>query len=231
MKKLFLDIETAPVNAYVWGLFKQNINIDWVRDPGRVLCFAAKWEGEDEVMFVSEHDQPKRSKAHRNMIRAIHQLLHEAEAIVHYNGNRFDIPTLNTEFLSYGMAPPPPTAQIDLLVTVKKRFRLPSNKMDFAARIMDIDRKLQHRGPELWLECMDGYETAWVEMEEYNRQDVIVLEQMYYKLLPWITNHPHVGIREGVANSCPNCGSTNLKPRGMAYTKLTQYQRYRCNDC
>ncbi|MCI0529408.1 MAG: ribonuclease H-like domain-containing protein [Nitrospira sp.] len=231
MKILMLDIETAPVNAYVWGLFKQNINIDWVREPGRVLCFAAKWAGEDEVMFVSENSRPNRTTAHKKMIRTIHGLLHEADAIVHYNGNRFDIPTLNTEFLSYGMEPPPPNAQIDLLVTVKKRFRLPSNKMDFVARIMGIERKLHHRGPDLWMDCMDGDQPAWFEMEAYNRQDVIVLEQMYYKLLPWITNHPHVGIRKGVANSCPNCGSTNLKPRGTAYTKLTQYHRFRCGDC
>lgn len=231
MKILMLDIETAPVNAYVWGLFNQNINIDFVQEPGRVLCFAAKWEGEDEVMFVSENDRPNRTKAHGKMIRTIHQLLHEAEAIVHYNGNRFDIPTLNTEFLSYGMAPPPPTAQIDLLVTVKKRFRLPSNKMDFAARIMGIERKLRHRGPDLWMDCMDGDQHAWVEMEAYNRQDVIVLEQMYNRLLPWITNHPPVGLYMGRPDACRNCGSKNLHARGYAYTKMTQYQRYRCNDC
>ncbi|MCI0527239.1 MAG: ribonuclease H-like domain-containing protein, partial [Nitrospira sp.] len=156
MKILLLDIETAPVNAYVWGLFKQNINIDWVREPGRVLCFAAKWEGEDEVMFVSENDRPNRTTAHKKMIRTIHQILHDADAIVHYNGNKFDIPTLNTEFLSYGMTPPPPTAQIDLMAAAKKRFRLPSYKMEFVARIMGIERKLRHRGPDLWIDCMDG---------------------------------------------------------------------------
>lgn len=232
MKLLLLDIETAPVKAFVWGLFKQNINIDWVEDEGRVLCFAARWVGQKDMIFHSEFVKNKQTKAnHRAMIKAAHSLLSEADAIIHYNGNSFDIPTLNKEFLAYGMSPPPPAAQIDLLRVVSQKFRLPSRKMDFVARILGIPRKLKHRGPELWLDCMKGVKDAWLEMEEYNKQDVVVLELIYKRLLPWITNHPHVGMRQGDPNSCPNCGSLNLKPRGMAYTKLTQYQRFRCGDC
>ena len=38
MKLLFLDIETSPNQAYVWGLFKQNIGISQMTDSSRVMC-------------------------------------------------------------------------------------------------------------------------------------------------------------------------------------------------
>lgn len=229
MRILLIDIETAPISAFTWGLFKQNINIDWVTDSGRVLCWAAKWLGDDGIMYSSEHDKIR--SAHKKMIVRAHALLTQADAIVHYNGNSFDIPTLNKEFIQYGMRPPAPAQQIDLLRTVRRKFRFPSNKLDFVTRVLGLGRKLKHRGPDLWLDCMAGDKDAWVEMEAYNRQDVVVLEQLYDRLLPWIDDHPHVGVQDGAPESCPNCGGIHLQARGWARTKLSKYRRYQCTDC
>ena len=85
-----LDIESAPNMAFVWGLFKQNISISQIVDSGYVLCWAAKWYGDSEVHFDSVYQS--RPKA---MLKRIHKMLDEADAVVHYNGLRFDIPTLN----------------------------------------------------------------------------------------------------------------------------------------
>ena len=45
-KILFLDAETSPNSAFVWGLFKQNIGINQMIDSIRVMCWSAKWAGE-----------------------------------------------------------------------------------------------------------------------------------------------------------------------------------------
>ncbi len=45
-------------------------------------------------MFDSVYKSDRKS-----MLKSIHSLMDEADAIVHYNGNRFDIPMLNKEFL------------------------------------------------------------------------------------------------------------------------------------
>ncbi len=55
MKILLLDIETSPNLAYVWGLFKQNVAINQIKESGSVLCWAAKWYGSRDVMFDSAH--------------------------------------------------------------------------------------------------------------------------------------------------------------------------------
>ena len=92
--------------------------------PGYTLCWAAMWEGERDVEFASIKD------GEEHMLTKIHALLDEADAVVHYNGTKFDIPILNREFLRYGMAPPSHYHQIDLLKTVRKQFKFQSNKLD-----------------------------------------------------------------------------------------------------
>ena len=108
-KTLLIDIETAPALAYIWDLRTRFVPLSQVAEDGHILCFAAGWLGEDELEFVS-----KWGDGEKPMVRRAWELLDEAEAVVHYNGNNFDIPRLNAEFLRYRMGPPSPAHQIDL---------------------------------------------------------------------------------------------------------------------
>ena len=226
MKILVLDIETAPNLVHVWGLWNQNVGINQIQASGYVLCWAAKWLGEQEVMFASvHHDGPKR------MLRKVHKLLDQADAVVHYNGTKFDIPTLNKEFLLHGMACPAPYKQIDLLKTAKKQFRFPSNKLDYIAQALGVGRKHEHRGHTLWARCMDRDPEAWQEMEVYNKQDVMLLENVYYRLLPWVHDHANHSLYDEEGLVCPNCGGSHYQRRGYAFTRAAKYARFQCKDC
>jgi DNA polymerase elongation subunit (family B) len=225
MKILLLDVETSPNTAHVWGLFKQNISISQIMDTSYVMCWSAKWLGDEEIFFDSVHkSKPKK------MLKGIHALLEEADAVIHYNGQRFDVPVLNKEFLLNGFTPPSTYKQIDLLLTARSRFRFPSNKLDFIAQALGVGKKHSHAGHELWVKCMAGDDEAWKVMEEYNKQDVNLLEKVYSIFLPWIKNHPNLGLFKG-ADVCPNCGGKHLQRRGKAYTAASSYQRFRCRDC
>lgn len=224
MKILLLDIETAPNIAYVWGLRKQNINPDMLVDSGYTLCWAAKWLGGDKVMFDSVNSGME------PMLKGIYALLDEADVVVHYNGNKFDIPTLNKEFVQNGMLPPSPYQNIDLLHVTRKRFRFPSNKLDYVAQALELGGKHKHRGIALWIGCMAGDKECWNEMETYNVQDVWLLERVYYRLLPWITNHPNYAVFNH-SDCCPNCGSTDGVKRGFSHTHNSKYQRFKCKSC
>ena len=225
MKLLLLDIETSPNVAHVWGLFKQNIAISQLIDSSYVMCWAAKWLGSEEVMFGSVRHGRKK------MLQRIHKLLEQADAVVHYNGSRFDVPTLNKEFLLLGWHPPASFQQIDLLKTARQRFKFPSNKLDYVAKALGVGGKTKHAGHQLWIDCLAGDQQAWSTMEEYNKNDVTLLEKVYWKLLPWIKGHPNTSLYDGSPMACPTCGSSSVVKRGFAYTQTVKYQRYACKQC
>lgn len=227
VKVLFTDIETAPHLVMAWGLFDQNISIDKIIKPGYTLCYASKWLGSRDVNFDSIQ-----KSGEKRMLRGIHSLMDEADAIVTYNGVSFDIPTLNREFIKANMLPPAPYRQVDLYQEVKKHFRFASNKLDWVARELGLGGKVQHKGMDLWKECMSGNRKSWKEMEKYNRYDVVLLEKVYHKVLPWIKSHPNWGLYgDSPAPRCPNCGGMHLQRRGIAVTLAKKYPRYQCVDC
>lgn len=227
LRILCLDIETKPALAYVWSLFKVNIAINQIARSGETLCYAAKWVGEDNVMFDSVHNNNI-----IDMLQGMWKLMDEADVILTFNGARFDLPTLNKEFVKYGINPPSPYQQIDLYQTVKKQFKFQSNKLDFICQELGIGAKTQHKGMLLWTGCMEGNENDWKTMEEYNKQDVILLEKLYNKLIAWVPNHPNYSLyTPSDIAVCRHCGDSNLQRRGYAYTATQRYQRYVCNNC
>jgi uncharacterized protein YprB with RNaseH-like and TPR domain len=226
MKILYLDIETTPNRADVWGLWNQTVSLTQLRESSRLMCFAAKWDGEERTHFLSEWTDGA------YMIDVAHEMLGEADVVVHYNGKKFDIPVLYKEFVLAELDPPAPFQEIDLLNVVRKRFRFPSNKLDYVATALLGEGKVKHSGHELWVRCMAGDPKAHREMERYNRQDVILLEDLYYRVLSWIPSHPHRGLyMDAIGDVCSNCGSDDLRREGFAYTTVGKFQRYQCRAC
>ena len=225
MKILLLDIETAPNTVYAWGFYDQNIGTNQVEVSSYILCWAAKWWGERKMMFDSVNKSSKTMMLHR-----IHKLLDEADAVVHYNGKKFDIPVLNKEFIKNGLKPPAPYKQVDLYQVCKGSFRFESNKLSFVSDALAIGQKVRHEGFELWVKCMKKDQKAWGRMERYNRGDVRLLESLYKRLLPWIRSHPNIGAYEDVL-CCPQCGGERAQRRGCYVTVVMKYPRYHCQDC
>jgi DNA polymerase elongation subunit (family B) len=225
MKILLLDIETSPNTAHVWGLWQQNVSINQLMESSYVLCYAAKWLGAEDIYFDSVHQSKPKT-----MLKGIHALLDSADAVIHYNGTKFDIPTLNKEFLLTKLLPPSPYKQIDLLRVVRSNFRFPSNKLDYVSQRLGLGKKHSHEGHELWVKCMNGDKDAWKRMEDYNIQDVVLLESLYDNLLPWIKNAPNRNLYQDITG-CPTCGSHHLQKRGTAVSTTGTYQRYQCKDC
>jgi DNA polymerase elongation subunit (family B) len=165
------------------------------------------------------------------MLKSIHALLDEADAVVHYNGLNFDIPCLNKEFLIYGMSPPAPYKNVDLYRTVKNQFKFTSNKLDHVIQRLGLGAKVETTF-QLWVDCMRGDSTAWEHMEKYNKQDVLVLEKLYNVLKAWVPNHPNRSLyTEATELMCPTCGSKKYHSRGSYYTTVGKYKRYQCQDC
>ena len=100
MKILHVDIETAPMAVYSWSLFPKFIPIGQVIHPVQMMCWAAKFHGEKKVHFRSVHHDDRET-----MVKDIASLLDQADAVCHWNGDRFDVPHLNREILLAGLTP------------------------------------------------------------------------------------------------------------------------------
>lgn len=211
----------------MWTLWDANVSLAQLQESAYVMCWAASWLGEDEVMFDSLSQSGR-----KKMLRGIHQLLEEADAVVHWNGIRHDIPLLNKEFLENKMVPPAPFKQIDLLQTSKKVFKFPSNKLEYVCRALGVKEKLKTIGHELWTRCMAEDKEAWKMMKEYNINDVVILKDVYARLLPWVKGHTNYSmLNETSERVCPRCGGTRHQKRGYTYTNASKFQRFQCVSC
>jgi len=51
MKTLIIDIETSPVMAKVWSLWKQNVSLDQIEDDWFIMSYSCKWLGDEDVYY------------------------------------------------------------------------------------------------------------------------------------------------------------------------------------
>jgi hypothetical protein len=134
----------------VWGLFDINVALNQIVDPGGTMCFGAKWAGTARCCST-----PTGSTATRRWSKQAHRLFSEADAVVTYNGDRFDIPKLQGEFLHADMPPPPPVTSIDVYKAIKKLGCSPTSWRS-SARSSPMKEKLKHEGMELWTRVIAG---------------------------------------------------------------------------
>lgn len=227
-KILFIDIETYPNLVWAWDsqLWTGHISIDQIEEPGGLFCWAAKWYGSDEVIFRSLWENGEET-----MLHDVVDLLDEADIVVHYYGTRFDVPHINAECFRLGLFPPTPFKQVDLKIAVARRFKLPSNKLQFVSQVLGLEGKEEHEGFKLWTRSMAGDPDARARMASYNKQDTLLLEECYEALLPWLPEHPHRHLYSGTGG-CPRCGHENtMVDAGFAYTRVSKFPQFRCTEC
>jgi hypothetical protein len=221
-KVLVLDIEWRPALAYVWRMWDENVGPDQLIDHGGMLCFCAHWEGSKEFMFFSEWDDTR-----EGMAKAALALLEEADAVVTYNGDKYDLPKITGEILLAGLNPPPVVTSIDVIKAVKK-FGFNMNRLAYIGPLLKVGGKVKHEGFNLWKDVMNGSEKARAKMKKYCIQDVRLLEKLYQKIKPFIRNHPHMGKEK---HECGACGSNHVHARGFRRTKAFKIQRLQCQNC
>jgi DNA polymerase elongation subunit (family B) len=225
-KILTLDIETMPAIAEVFSLWDSHIPIQRVREPGYVFGFGWKWHGEKPVHWFNQEPDS------RVLAARARDLLDRADIVVTYNGDKFDLPALNTAILAARMHPPSPYKSVDLYKTVKRRLKLESNKLDYAARILGLGAKVQ-TDYGLWQGCMAGDPKAVAKMARYCKHDVRLTEKLHDLILPWITNYPNVNLwlPDDGRPTCRVCGSDRMQKRGHQRVIAQTYQRFQCQAC
>jgi uncharacterized protein YprB with RNaseH-like and TPR domain len=231
-KILFLDIETTPISGYVWSIWEQNVGLNQIIEEWSVLSYAAKFL-DSEMIYYEDTRKKRNIRDDYTLLQGLHKLLNEADIVVAQNGKQFDIKKINARMIMKGMKPYSPVRVVDTKLVAKQVAAFTSNKLEWLADYLTDSPKSQHKefpGFEMWDECLKRNPKAFAAMKRYNIQDIISLEKVYKRLLPWIVGHPNLGAYSEEA-CCTNCGSKNVQHRGFAVLQQGKYHRYHCQDC
>lgn len=232
-RTLLWDLESSPNLAWVWGKYEQNalgFEREW-----HFLTVAYKWLGEDKVHVrgLCDYDRyAEDAEDDYELAKLAFDLFSEADIVVAHNGVAFDTKKAQARMIYHGFPPPTPFKEVDTLKIARKHFAFTSNKLGDLCDSLGIGRKLETGGFETWLGCMRGDPKAWDKMKKYNKQDVVILEQLYLRLRPWTTTHPNIATIAERPTACPKCGSeAGMQSRGYSNTSLSRRQRFQCVAC
>lgn len=230
-KVLFIDIETAPIEAFIWKIFDESIGLNQIIKDWHILSISAKWQHEKEVIYFDQRNE-KEITNDKDLCEKVWHLLDKADIVVAHNGDRFDIKKINSRLLENNFNPPSSYRTIDTLKILKRKFGFTSNKLEFVASKLCKNKKHTKRkfsGFHLWDECLKGNKKAWLEMEKYNKQDVMVLEELYQIINSWDNKINFSSFNDGI-NLC-SCGSSDFKDNGFHFTNTGKFLKMACLRC
>ena len=229
---LVLDIESAPMLSYTWGLWQQNINPAMRVEDNRsyMMTIAMKWLGENEVFYLET-----RTEDDSKLVRKVLAYLDEADFVIGHNAKKFDMKKINAYAILNGLNPPSPYKVIDTMLMAKQQFSFERNTLAYLSNALCTETKSGHgkfQGFSLWSECMKGNEEAWAEMKHYNIQDIKATEELYMKLRPWAKGHPNmVTTSDSYKRRCTVCSSSKVHKHGFSRTNVSKFQMYKCDSC
>ena len=231
-RTLYYDIETSLAKSYHFGQWKQNLSVKQQVEESHLLSHAWAWGDGEVVGSILTRDEMLNHDPERLVLEAW-SLLDHADVVVAHYGKKFDIPKLNGYFLKYGLNPPSPYKVVDTKEIASKKFLLPFNSLEYLAKFLGVQQKIDNSGIQLWIDCDKGKQEALDEMLAYNIGDIEALRDVYNRLITWDNNGVNMALYSDHGALCTHCGSDNVSTieGKFAYTVARKYSLYRCNGC
>lgn len=230
-KILVFDLETTPLVSYIWSRWQKHIPDTNVTQDSFVLCWAAKWLFEDSLLSDVVTSKEAQNQDDYRIMKSLWALINEADIIIGHNALNFDIKVMNGRFLKHGLELPNPYQVIDTYRHAAKKFRLTSSGLNFLARYLGLPTKTDTNF-KLWVDSMKGDSSSLNKMNDYCKNDVKVLEDVYLTMRPYIQPHPNVGVYvQSEVLTCPSCGHDELEEEGTYATSVNLYKAHRCKSC
>lgn len=229
-----IDIETAPLDANVWGLFDQTVGLNQIRTEWSILSYTLKPLGgpRSSIVYSDTSGSPRDDSA---IAAELWHIMNDYDFLIAQNGKRFDMRKIRARLIMHDFPPHSPVTCIDTMLMARQVAAFTSNKLEWLSTYLSKVKKRNHKdfpGFELWTQCLEDNPKAWRSMRLYNIDDVLSMEEVYLRLRPWVSGHPNLAIySEESVLACPRCASTDVVQDGFKYTNVSKYKRYRCNSC
>ncbi len=214
---LFFDIESTGLNATF----------------GTILCIGYKWSHKPKVHIPTILDYSKQDFLDdKGLVKAFAAEYEKADFAVGHYASRFDIPMIQSKLLRYGLPPLAPVPLVDTWRVARDTFKFHSNRLATIEGFLGLPHSKTPISFDDWLQAAHGSRKALKQVVEHCRQDILVLEDAFHRMRPWMKNEPnrHLFV-SGDQSACISCGSSNLQNRGYAITRTRKYQRHQCTEC
>lgn len=229
-KILFYDLEVSRAIVEGYGN-KWDFKVVKLIRPQELMCYSYQWLDEKKPTWVSMHDFSSKTK----FIESLRDLQHEADIVVAHNAKKFDNKMANRYFIKNNIDPPSPYFVIDTLQVARSKFKFEGNSLNDLCDYLDLGRKEKITYADLEDDFMTSKPSRQTlrQMKKYNDIDVELLIKLYFKLRPYISNHPNMARLMNRSDVCPHCGADEDSLHRHKYrpTKLGLYLQYKCKVC
>lgn len=114
-----IDIETAPIEGHVWGLFDQTVGLNQIKTEWSVLSFTYKelHAPRKSLLYVDTQGSPRDDRA---ICSELWHILHDNDFLIAQNGKRFDMRKIKARLIMHGFTPPSPVKVIDTMLMARQ---------------------------------------------------------------------------------------------------------------
>lgn len=229
IKRLFFDIETGYYLVRMWHIGKVGyVSPEQIKEEKQIFCICYKWQGDDTVYSLDFR------MGEKEMLKEFIKVMGQAQECVAHNGDNFDIKEIRTRAIYHGLLMYPRYRSLDTLKKARSYFRFASNKLDYIGKYLNVGGKMEHEGLPMWIKIQEQNDMDSLEkMIEYCKRDVIVLEDAYTVMAPFVDHNNNFAVLTGGERwECPECASANVEMFRTYTTPMGVIRReMRCNNC
>ena len=231
-KRLFFDIETSYYICRLWSIGKNPwVTDDKIINQKEIICISYKWEGSNEVHTLDWRNGEKA------MLKKFIKIMGDADELIGHNGDNFDIKEIRARSIYHRLLMYPTYRTQDTLKKARQGFRFACNKLDYLGKFLQVGEKEETGGLQLWIDCVEGKgevkKKALEKMIKYCEKDVVLLEDVYKVLSPYIYHNNNAAVLSGGEKwDCPECASEDVKMyRFYATAQGTIKRNMKCGNC
>ena len=169
----FLDIETTGLGA----------------DFGHILgaCIKPSTSSKIITFRIDDYKGYKKNLCNdKPLVLDIVKEMSKYDVLVHYNGDMFDLPFIDTRLAVHGEKRSPLVHSVDMLPIVKRKLRLHSNRLDAVATALELTNQKTKLQPMVWARASHGSKPDLDYIMEHCEADVLVLEEVFRRLKSYV---------------------------------------------
>lgn len=169
----FYDIECSNLDA----------------DFGIILTYSIKTLGKEEYLTgcikKTDIDKAKAGDEDKIVVRKLVEDIQKFDLLIGYYSSRFDMPFIRTRALTCGVEFPEfgSIKHIDLYFTVRGKFKLSSNRLENACRVILGKTEKTRVDGKYWRAATRGDVKSLKYIQDHNKYDVDDLEKLYNKVI------------------------------------------------